>query len=105
MLVDAIAAGELLIEAKARLRHGGYIPFVRRCGVSPRSAQLYTRLAREKRNVALLEADSIRAALKALAKPERKPAPIDFGPDGAIRLAEWQRREWRRAMGRRGSGA
>jgi nucleotide-binding universal stress UspA family protein len=45
----AIAAGELLIEAKNQIEHGQWLPWLRdHCGVSERSAQRYIRLARNK---------------------------------------------------------
>ena len=43
----AIAAGELLIEAKAQLQHGQWLPWLRdRCNISERTAQLYMRVAK-----------------------------------------------------------
>jgi hypothetical protein len=43
----AIAAGELLIEAKAQLKHGTWLPWLKdHCGVTARSAQAYMRVAR-----------------------------------------------------------
>ena len=47
----AIAAGALLIEAKAQLRHGQWSPWLKQhCGLSERSAQRYMRIARHKTN-------------------------------------------------------
>jgi hypothetical protein len=68
MVAEGVAAGEKLIEAKARLRHGEFLPFVRRCGISPRSAQLYMKLARGKceTDAHLEEAVTIREALEML---------------------------------------
>jgi Protein of unknown function (DUF3102) len=66
MLAEAILAGEKLLEAKELLRHGEFGPWLTYCGVNQRTAQLYMKLAREKRNVAVLEADSIRGALEGL---------------------------------------
>ena len=44
----AMRAGELLIEAKAGLAHGQWLPWLEgSCGVSERTAQAYMRLARE----------------------------------------------------------
>jgi len=74
MLDEAVAAGEKLIEAKGLLRHGEFGPWLTYCGLNRRTAQLYMKLAREKRNVAVLEAESIRGALEALdGKPKPKP--------------------------------
>lgn len=77
MLHEAIAAGEALIEAKGLLRHGEFGPWLTYCGLNQRTAQLYMKLAREKRNVAVLEAESIRGALEALGgKPKREPPQL-----------------------------
>jgi hypothetical protein len=47
-LKHAIAAGKLLIEAKAQIDHGQWLPWlVEHCLVSERSAQSYMRVARE----------------------------------------------------------
>jgi hypothetical protein len=43
----SIAAGRLLIEAKAQLKHGQWLPWLRQnCAISERTASLYMRLAR-----------------------------------------------------------
>lgn len=45
----AIAAGELLIEAKAQLKHGQWLPWLRdHCDMSDRTARAYMRVARNK---------------------------------------------------------
>jgi Protein of unknown function (DUF3102) len=45
----AIAAGELLIEAKARLKHGQWLPWLRdHCSISERTAQLYMRVGKNR---------------------------------------------------------
>jgi N6-adenosine-specific RNA methylase IME4 len=70
----AIAAGELLLEAKEQIPHGEWLPWLsEHCGVTPRSAQGYMRLAR---NRAELEANTqalahltVEGALKSLAAP------------------------------------
>lgn len=44
-----IAAGELLIEAKAKVQHGQWLPWLRdNCEMSERTAQLYMRLAKNR---------------------------------------------------------
>jgi Protein of unknown function (DUF3102) len=44
-----IAAGELLIEAKAKVAHGQWLPWLRdHCTMSERTAQLYMRLAKNR---------------------------------------------------------
>jgi hypothetical protein len=105
MLDEAIAAGEKLLEAKERVRHGEYGPFLTYCGVSARSAQVYVRLARNKRSAAVLEADSIRAALDALAGPSQKPKRLNFGPlhpPSHARNPLWQIERWIEAMATEG---
>ena len=102
MLDEAIAAGEALIEAKGRLRHGEFGPFIAYCGTSRRSASLYMKLAREKGNVAILEASSIREALEALGgrrRPQRREFVFDpAGPEPG----GWQDHAWREAMAAKG---
>jgi hypothetical protein len=45
----SIAAGELLIEAKAKVPHGQWLPWLRdNCAISERTAQLYMRLAKNR---------------------------------------------------------
>jgi protein gp37 len=53
----AIAAGDLLIEAKRKVPHGEWLPWLEYCGVSDRVAQRYMRLARNRK--------AIEAAIKA----------------------------------------
>ena len=67
----AMNAGDLLIEAKTRLKHGQWLPWLRdHCSMPGRTAQLYMRMAMhraelsdEKRNVADL---SLRGAIEML---------------------------------------
>ncbi len=48
-VTHAIAAGELLIEAKAQLVHGQWLPWLRdHCTMSERTAQLYMRCAKNR---------------------------------------------------------
>jgi hypothetical protein len=66
---NAIAAGELLLEAKTQVGHGEWLPWLaENCDISERTAQAYMRLARaplEKRNAV---ADlPLREALAAIA--------------------------------------
>jgi Protein of unknown function (DUF3102) len=102
MLAEAIVAGEKLIEAKELLRHGEFGPWLTYCGVNRRTASLYMKLAREKSNVAVLDADSIRGALAALAKPRRpKRREFVFNPVGP-EPGGWQDDAWREAMAAEG---
>jgi len=48
----AIAAGELLIEAKARLKHSRWLPWLRdHCAMAQRTAQLYMQCARARKEI------------------------------------------------------
>jgi Protein of unknown function (DUF3102) len=48
----AMAAGDLLIEAKARLSHGQWLPWLtEHCAISERSAQLYMRIAKNRQAI------------------------------------------------------
>jgi hypothetical protein len=48
----AIAAGELLIEAKAQLGHGRWLPWLQdHCTISERTAQLYMRVAKSRTEI------------------------------------------------------
>jgi hypothetical protein len=76
----AIAAGELLLEAKRQVKHGAWLPWLaENCDIAERTAQAYMRLARtplEKRNAV---ADlPLRDALASLASPSA-PAPDEDG--------------------------
>jgi Protein of unknown function (DUF3102) len=51
-LQHAIAAGELLLEAKAQLKHGQWLPWLsEHCELSERSAQLYIRIAKNRTTI------------------------------------------------------
>jgi DUF3102 family protein len=73
-LVEAMRAGDLLIEAKALAGHGNWLPWLQEhCQLSERTAQLYMRLAK---NRSVIEAKSatvadlgIRGAIEALTRP------------------------------------
>jgi Protein of unknown function (DUF3102) len=75
-LEHAMAAGALLIEAKALLKHGQWLPWLRdHCAMSDRTARLYTRLAKNRAqiegqigNVADL---SVRGAVALIAPPKQ----------------------------------
>ena len=52
-----IAAGELLIEAKAKVQHGQWLPWLRdNCEMSERTAQLYMRLAKNREPIEIKSA-------------------------------------------------
>jgi hypothetical protein len=51
-VAHAIAAGELLIQAKTLLKHGRWLPWLRdHCEMSERTAQLYMRCARARKEI------------------------------------------------------
>jgi hypothetical protein len=79
----AMAAGDLLVEARAQLKHGQWLPWLNTCGISERMAQRYMRLAR---NRAAIEAKydtvsdlGIKGALAMLTVPR--------GPQGSDDLS------------------
>src|SRR5262245_40621328 len=48
----AIKAGDLLLEAKAQIKHGQWLPWLQEhCELSERSAQLYMRIAKERETI------------------------------------------------------
>jgi len=68
-LEHAMAAGDLLIEARAQLKHGQWLPWLETCNVSERMAQRYMRLARNRTAI------------------EANPTPVsDLGIKGALAM-------------------
>ena len=50
--MHAMAAGDLLIEAKAQLKHGQWLPWLaKHCVISERTAQLYVKLAKKRTTI------------------------------------------------------
>jgi hypothetical protein len=89
----AIRAGELLIEAKAQVAHGEWLPWLaENFPARPVTAQRYMRLAVNASRVTHLdEAESIREALAVLAEPKPKPTEVvngSFTRDEARRALE-----------------
>ena len=77
-LEHAIAAGELLAEAKGLLRHGQWMAWVKKyCGIPHRTVNLYLRLASHKEQIGNVANLSIRDAIKLL----QESSAID-GTDG-----------------------
>lgn len=51
-ITHGIAAGELLVEAKAKVPHGQWLPWLKdNCEISERTAQLYMRLAKNRGSI------------------------------------------------------
>lgn len=74
--VHAMACGDLLLEAKARLnRHGAWLPWLKQnCEMSERTAQLYMRMARNREAIEAKSASvadlSLRGAMAVIAPPK-----------------------------------
>jgi hypothetical protein len=80
----AMAAGALLVEAKGQVKHGQWLPFLRACGVSERTAQLHMRLARNRETIEdkyESVADLTLRSAAALLAPEPVDADDDAMPD------------------------
>jgi hypothetical protein len=73
-VAHAMAAGDLLIEAKAQVPHGQWLPWLRdHCNVSERMAQRYIRLARNRTTIEMrhsMSDSSIGGALALLTIPK-----------------------------------
>src|ERR1700730_13731457 len=80
-LQHAVAAGDLLIEAKAQLRHGQWLPWLsEHCQIPERTARLYMRLAKNKIEIGNVADLTVRGAVALLASPlakgRRQPARL-----------------------------
>jgi hypothetical protein len=83
----ALSVGDDLIEAKARLDHGQWAPWLRQhFPLSARTAQAWMRLARDPQRFAFAQAGSVREALALLAPPPKAlpPASISAVQDAAV---------------------
>lgn len=74
-LAHALAAGDMLIEAKGLVAHGEWLPWLAdNCGIPKRTAQLYMRLAKHREVIEAKSADvallTIQAAVELI---DRKP--------------------------------
>jgi Protein of unknown function (DUF3102) len=73
-VIHAMAAGDLLIEAKAQVAHGHWLPWLaKNCAISERTVQLYTKLAK---NRATIE--------KAMRNPQRGVADLTLNEAAAL---------------------
>src|ERR1700738_3377055 len=69
-LQHAIAAGELLLEAKDQLKHGQWLPWLRdHCQISERTVRLYMRVAKNKTEIGNVADLTVRGAVALLASP------------------------------------
>jgi hypothetical protein len=97
-LSHALAAGDILIEAKAQLKHGQWLPWLKSCGISERTAQRYIRLAR---NRAIIESKSdtvsdlgIRGALALISLPRFGfDSELADSATNTVFISEWLRLE------------
>ncbi len=75
-LQHALNAGELLIEAKAAVPHGEWLPWLEtNCSVSERTAQLYMKVARERERLGRESASLADLTLEQAAERLAKPKP------------------------------
>jgi hypothetical protein len=97
-LQHAISAGDLLLEAKAQLKHGQWLPWLESCGLSERTAQRYIRLARNREAIEAKSDNvsdlSVSAALTLVSAPrdfkdDVAEASISLADDSADAAAAW----------------
>jgi hypothetical protein len=87
----AMAAGDALTEAKAQLKHGEWLPWLKsHCEISERTAQVYMRLARKR---AEIETNPQHAADLSLRAAEAWLAPPD-GDDGTDKNEWYTPEDW-----------
>src|SRR5260221_9692 len=87
-VAHAMAAGDLLIEAKRKLKHGEWLPWLTiHCEIEERVAQNYMLMARNRSEIeAKYESDSdltIRKALRLVAPTSGTRTVVEFPPDDA----------------------
>jgi hypothetical protein len=76
-------AGNLLLEAKEAVPHGGWQPWLREIGITPRTAQGYMQIARlPETECATVAHLGLRAALRQISSPRRSSSAEAF-------LAHW----------------
>ena len=74
-VAHAIAAGELLIEAKSLLQHGQWSPWLcDHCAMPERTARLYMRLATNREKIGNVADLSMRGAIALITAPKRSEA-------------------------------
>jgi DUF3102 family protein len=77
-LEHAIAAGELLIEAKKQLKHGQWLPWLREhCRTPERTARHYMRLAKHKEQIGNIADLTVTEAVAALAPISPSPLMLE----------------------------
>lgn len=92
-LERAIRAGELLIEAKAQLKHGQWLPWLREhCQLPERTASHYMRLAQNASQIGNVADLTVREAIEAIAAKPKKASDFPHWRDWAESfddLDEW----------------
>jgi hypothetical protein len=84
----AIEAGRALLEAKALVKHGQWLPWLKEhCGLPERTAQLYMHIAKLGLESATVADLGLKAAAKAIVLQYPYPDPFEEG-------SEDERREW-----------
>jgi hypothetical protein len=76
----AMAAGDMLLEAKSQLNHGQWSPWLQEyCAIPDRTARLYMRLAKNRKVIETVDAVdlSISAAVRLLATPKDDDEAVD----------------------------
>jgi len=87
-LEHAINAGALLIEAKAQLKHGQWLPWLREhCHIPERTARLYMQLASHAAEIGNVAEMTVRGAMKLLQRPPTEPNWDDWQS-----ISEWAQR-------------
>jgi hypothetical protein len=85
----AIAAGHALIEAKAMLKHGQWLSWLKEhCGLQARSAQGYMQLARSGLKCETVAHLGLKVALESLREKPSKPVPVEEVIPGYTRPPE-----------------
>ncbi len=77
----ALKAGDLLLQAKAQVEHGQWLPWLgTNCNVSQRTAQLYMRVARERPKLEAKSASLADLSLEGAARQLAEPKPTKGAP-------------------------
>lgn len=91
-LTHAMAAGDMLLEAKAKVGHGGWLSWLKEnTSVPPRTASHYMRLAKRRDEIGKDVADlTVTDALTLLAPPRiEMPERWDGTPEGLDEIGAW----------------
>jgi len=92
----AVRAGELLAEAKAQVKHGEWLPWLREnFPGDPRTAQRYMQVAANASRVSHLP--TMREAVALLSEPRGNGAKAPAAPPGQIPFADEPATAWARA--------